>query len=120
MSDLLQPPWAWRKIGGQYHLVQDAGARPVILTAGLDSAGTDDEPRALLLARDDATGALVPVDPDGPAMRLLAAAPDLLAACEAALAHFGGLMGCGALTREEEAPLAALRSAVAKAGGGKP
>lgn len=50
--------------------------------------------------------------------RLIAAAPELLAACEAGDSHFGWLMDRGALTREEEPVLAQIRAAIAKARGG--
>lgn len=49
--------------------------------------------------------------------RLVAAAPCLLAALEAALAHFGWLMDKGALTREEEPVLEQIRAAIRKARG---
>jgi hypothetical protein len=76
--DITKGPWAWRKLGGEHHLVRDEGTRPALLTAGVGDAGTDDEPRAVLLTRD-ATGRLVPVTPELPAMRLIASAPDLAA-----------------------------------------
>jgi hypothetical protein len=45
---------------------------------------------------------------------LIAASPDLLAACEAAVAHFENIP----TTREEDPIFAALRAAIAKARGG--
>lgn len=48
---------------------------------------------------------------------LFLAAPDLLAACKAAYAHFSWLMRNGSLTKEEEPFLEVMRAAVAKAKG---
>jgi hypothetical protein len=50
--------------------------------------------------------------------RLIAAAPDLLAACEAAEKHFGWLLSIGALDRRKDEPYVdGLRAAIAKAKG---
>lgn len=113
-------PWAWRKLGGQWHLVQDVGPRQVILTAGLDNSVSDwDSPGSPeLLTRDPATGQLVAVEPGQANAALIASAPDLLAACEAALAKFAEYY----LSRTGRMPDAVrlLEAAVAKAKGEQP
>ena len=50
---------------------------------------------------------------------LIAAAPEMAEALEKAVAHFGYLMDCGALTREDGEPLEAMRAALARARGEK-
>ena len=71
-------PWRWFNDSA---LVADHGRRPAVLTAS-PSAGMDSAPE---FRQRDARGVLVRLDPKSPDALLIAAAPDLYAACEAAL-----------------------------------
>ena len=82
----IKGPWAWRKFGRHWSLVEDHGPRRVVLDAGLDNdLGDWDSPGSPMLVTCDPHGVLVPVKPTDPAAVLIAAAPDLLSACKAAL-----------------------------------
>lgn len=76
-------PWKWYDFGGELILHSAEHGRPVVLRAGMDNSlgGWDPPGRTMLYARND-EGRLVPLTPDHPDARLIAAAPDLLAALQ--------------------------------------
>ncbi len=79
-------PWAWRKFGRHWSLVEDFGPRRVVLDAWLDNHQSDwDSPGCPMLVTCSSDGVLVPITPDHPAAKVIAAAPGLLEACRAAL-----------------------------------
>ena len=63
-------PWAWRKVGKDYVLWGDHGHRPIVLDG------------KSLRVRNFDRCVMVPLEDDHPDARLIAAAPDLLAALE--------------------------------------
>lgn len=81
-------PWAWIRDTDGYHLVTAHSGQRVVLTSAINnSLGDWDAPgTSCLFAREGDPSQLVPLTPDHPDARLIAAAPELLAACELALA----------------------------------
>lgn len=65
---------SWRWLDNNT-LVADHGKRPVVLMARVDLGAP------ALLTRDETSGLLVPLEKGHPIARIIAAAPELLAAC---------------------------------------
>ncbi len=72
-------PWEWRKVGDSWLLWGFHGMRPIVLDVG-QVRGTS-RGRRILRMRND--GVMREASPHHPDARLIAAAPDLLAACKA-------------------------------------
>lgn len=88
MSDAKQTPgpWAWQKFGAEWCLTGQHGMRPIVLSVSGRS-------KAALTSLVE--GRLVPLDPQHPDARLIAAAPDLLQALEAMTALYVDLANSG-------------------------
>lgn len=63
-------PWAWQKFGSEWCLTGQHGMRPIVL------ATRKNNPTSLV------NGLLVPLDPNHPDARLIAAAPELFDLCK--------------------------------------
>lgn len=87
MSDYTPGPWAWRKFGSELILIQDTGARKVVLAAeSLDSN------RAAIYTRTPAHGDfLKAITDDHPNAKLIAAAPEMYEAIVKVLTPGNGL-----------------------------
>lgn len=113
-TNLESTPGPWRWLNADT-LMGDHGHRPIVLTSDHSSRST------MLERRED--GLLHPLDVDGPNARLIAAAPDLLAAVRRFLAMFGDCDAQGAiLTIAEDGSTltgcqALARAAIAKSEG---
>lgn len=126
-------PWCWRGGMGAAYLATERGGALVVLSVVQVESGPDDSwgDYAAIGVRVGDPSRLVPLTPDHPDARLIAAAPDLLAACELVADHLTELADAwerGVLTqrpakggprpnRNREA-LRSLLAAVAKAKGG--
>ena len=69
--------WAWQKFGDKYCLVAQHGMREVILSSNINE---EKSLQPYLTMNKD--GILKPIDPNHPNAKLIAAAPDLLNACQ--------------------------------------
>lgn len=98
-------PWAWQDMGGLC-LVGQHGRRPIVLNVGCksDSGGMYG---AYLRTRNTGREVMEPLTPENPDARLIAAAPELLEACERAACLLG----------DYPESLACVRAAIAKAKG---
>lgn len=96
-------PWAWQRFGKEWCLVGQWGMRPIVLSVmrkvGLTSL---------------VDGLLVPLNPEHPDARLIAAAPDLLEALIGLMSSTGALNGFHGTDNPAEAK---ARAAIAKAEG---
>lgn len=72
-------PWRWIGKGARACLVGFHGRRPVVI----DSISGEDWGARTILAQRNGNGVLVPFDPDSDDGRVMAAAPELLAALRA-------------------------------------
>lgn len=75
-------PWCWRRCSAGWGLFTERGGAIVVMETLRPEEGT---PTVYLAVRGE-SGFMVQVYPEHPVARLLAAAPDLLAACEKTLA----------------------------------
>lgn len=79
-------PWEWWTHGGTAHLVSLDGAQVYVLTPTLMGPRDNEQTYAIVAAgvhsEEWGQRCLVPITPGHPDARLIAAAPDLLAACE--------------------------------------
>jgi|AGTN01.2.fsa_nt_gi hypothetical protein len=112
-------PWEWRNFGGEwYELHAGHSGRPVVLgTHIVNYRGDWDAPHDVVLGtKDVAPGVgMRPIRPDDPDARLIAAAPDLLSACEKAIVHLD--LANDDPTGKTYALYVSLRDAIAKANG---
>ena len=105
-------PWAWQSFGCGNLLIAQHGRRPVVL-----GAITDLEKHCAPAMNKD--GRLELVDPDHPNARLIAAAPDLLAACKQLIECDHYVHFAVRLNNQEMKGIDMIKEAIVKAEGGQ-